>query len=214
MSLSCKKPKAFPIFRKFLGLACFSKAYFIHSRLQRTRKIKALLGAAYWHRYWNIITLCGAAVMGSSAVCPQVPNKLRIEGGGFVLSFPFKDAVCNWMRQMKAKGIGHEFWRPDSQEKDKSRSSYKHMSILLPSLLDNWLVEATPTQNLLFFFDCVPSCFPFCYTWAFPLLPSTALGKLRVRNATCSTCGFITAKRMKSELHFARDEPRWDSGSL
>lgn len=43
---------------------------------------------------------------GSGAVWPHVPNKLLIEGGGFLLSYDllsFKDAVRYWMGQTKAK---------------------------------------------------------------------------------------------------------------
>lgn len=39
-SLSCKNPKALPIFRKSLALVCFSKVGFIHPELQRIKKEK------------------------------------------------------------------------------------------------------------------------------------------------------------------------------
>jgi len=49
-SLSCKNPKAFPIFRKFLALVSFSKAHFIHSELQRIKKEKL-----FWELLIDII---------------------------------------------------------------------------------------------------------------------------------------------------------------
>lgn len=189
MLLSCKNPKAFPILRKFLALVCFSKAYFILSWLQRMTKKnkknrKTLLGAAYWHCNWNIITLCGAAVLVTELFGPKPPVSQFAHRGvlrNSVVFYPSPSwGLCKtaWDTCCRSQGksIHHEFWKPITKRKRKKKIQNSNpevprsVSLFLPGSCQlAELVESSPIQNLpfLFWLYLISSPFLLCLSFSF-----------------------------------------------